>query len=202
MVGLPNTYAQGGLPANIPSQATQPVHGQPFPYAGAVPAVATQVPSCVLTGRQLDNFALYDLNGNTWEYRNHRGRLVLLDFWGTWCTYCVAGIPHLKILQDTYGPSGLEVVGIAYERGGTLQEQARAVGGVRDRKKINYQLLLGGDSGRGACPVRTQFGIDAFPTLVLLDASNRIIWRERGRLEQVNLHDLKIVIESQLRPNQ
>ncbi|HEV3080780.1 MAG TPA: redoxin domain-containing protein [Gemmataceae bacterium] len=202
IVGLPNAYAQGGIPANIPPQGTVPVRVPPPSYALTAPIVPTQVPSCVLTGRQLDNFALYDINGNTWEYRNHRGRFVLLDFWGTWCTYCVAGIPHLKVLQDTYGPWGLEVVGIAYERGGTFQEQVRAVQGVRDRKKINYQLLLGGESARGACPVRTQFGIDAFPTLVLLDANNRIIWRERGLLDQVKLHDLKIVIESQLRLNQ
>ena len=194
----------------VPKTVDEYLAGLPEPARGTLSktramirsAVATQVPSCVLTGRQLDNFALYDLNGNTWEYRNHRGRLVLLDFWATWCTHCVVGITPLRILQDTYGPSGLEVIGIAYERGGTLPEQARAILGVRDRKKINYQLLLGGDNARGPCPVRTQFGVTALPTLVLLDANNRIIWRESGRLDENKLHDLKIVIESQLRLNQ
>ena len=127
----------------------------------------------------------------------HSGRLVLLDFWGTWCPPCLAAITHLKILQDNYGPSGLEVIGIDYERSGAYQDRARVVQGVRDRKKISYRLLLGGEIE--TCPVRTQFGVDGFPTLVLLDSNNRIIWKEKGLLDQVKLHDLQILIESQLR---
>ena len=54
-------------------------------------------PSCVLTGQQLYNFALTDLNGQPWEFRNHRSKLVLLDFWGSWCMHCLNSIPHLRI---------------------------------------------------------------------------------------------------------
>jgi thiol-disulfide isomerase/thioredoxin len=197
----PNLYAQGGPLINVPPQTVsrpEDRQAQPSPYASVVPNAAPPVPSCVLTGRQLDNFALYDLNGKRWEYRSHRGRLVLLDFWATYCPPCRAAIPHLKILQDNYGRYGLEIVGIAYESG-SFQEQARAVQGVRDRMRINYRLLLGGDTEASACPVRTQFAVDGLPTLVLLDANNRIIWREKGLLDEIKLHDLKLLIESQLR---
>ena len=53
-------------------------------------------PAC----KRLDNFALEDLNGNVWEFRkNRKGKLLLLDFWGTHCKYCVQGMPHLTNLQ-------------------------------------------------------------------------------------------------------
>src|SRR5262249_33845050 len=86
------------------------VSPQPQPTPG--PA---RIPSCVLTGSTLYNFALYDLNGQPWEFRHHQGRLVLLDFWGTWCPHCLVSIKDLNYLQDRYGRYGLEVIGIDYE---------------------------------------------------------------------------------------
>jgi thiol-disulfide isomerase/thioredoxin len=165
------------------------------PQSSPIPAVATRVPSCVLTGRQLENFALNDLNAQPWEYRNHRGKVVLLDFWGTWCVPCRQAIFHLKTLQENYGPYGLEVVGIAYEEG-SLQDQIRKVQGVRDRLGINYRLLLGSEIA--TCPVKTQFAVSNFPTLILLDANNRIIWRQEG-LDAYRLQELDVLIRQQLR---
>jgi thiol-disulfide isomerase/thioredoxin len=180
--------------ANIPGN-----RGNTTPEATAVTPTMTsltpRVPSCVLTGRQLDNFALNDLNGQPWEYRSHRGRIVLLDFWATYCLPCRQAIPSLKILQDRYAASGLEVVGIAYEDG-TLPEQIRKVQNVRDNLGINYRLLLGGDLL--TCPVKTQFAITKFPTLVLVDENSRIIKRYEG-LDAYQIQELEMVIKQQLR---
>jgi thiol-disulfide isomerase/thioredoxin len=148
----------------------------------------------VLTGRQLDNFALNDLFGQPWEYRNNRSRLALLDFWGTWCMPCRQAIPHLNILQNNYGRYGLKVVGIAYEYG-TLQERLRKVQDVRNHLGINYQLLLGSDFE--TCPVKTQFAIGNFPTMVLLDENSRIIWRCEG-FDAGRLQELEMLIKLQL----
>lgn len=194
------------VPGLIPSQG--PNNNQPTPSADAVAAIPrgqpiasppmdpgpARVPSCVLTGQTLHNFALNDLNGRPWEFRYHRGRIVLIDFWGTWCIPCLHSIPHLNILQDRYGSYGLEVIGIAYE-GGTPLEQARKVNDVRQRLRINYQLLLGSD--RSQCPVKTQFGVSQFPTLVLLDEKGRIIWRGEG-LDGQRARDLDIIIRQRL----
>jgi thiol-disulfide isomerase/thioredoxin len=183
---------------NIPNQADpgrQSSAGLPATPAPPLPEPAAQVPSCVLTGRQLHNFVLYDLNARPWEYRNHHGRMVLLVFWETACLPCRAAIPHLKILQDRYGPGGLEIIAIAYEDG-SLPEQIRKLQGVRERLDINYRLLLGGEVA--SCPVRTQFGVNAFPTLVLLDDGNRIIWRQQG-LDAAQLQQLETLVRLQLR---
>jgi thiol-disulfide isomerase/thioredoxin len=166
------------------------------PGTPAAPSAATAVPSCQLTGQHLENFALNDLNGGTWEFRQHKGKLVLLDFWGTWCPPCCEAIPHLKILHQLYAPYNLEVVGIAYESGAP-QAQARKVTALRDRLKIPYRLLLG--SGKdNPCPVRDQFQIDAYPTLILLDETGQIIWRSNGGLDQYQLRTLENEISRRL----
>jgi len=190
----------GGL-AVAPPVASMPFQGNRVdaPRADSrspqpVPLIATRVPSCVLTGRQLDNFALNDLNAQPWEYRNRRGRIVLLDFWATYCLPCRQAIPSLKILQERYGRFGLEVVGIAYEDG-TLPEQIRKVQNVRENLGINYQLLLGSDIY--TCPVKAQFAIDKFPTLVLIDENSRIIWRSEG-LDNYKIQELEMLIKQQL----
>jgi thiol-disulfide isomerase/thioredoxin len=148
-----------------------------------------------LTGKQLHNFALYGLDAQPWEYRSHQGQVVLLVFWETACMPCRAAIPSLKTFQNRYGPQGLEVIAIAYEEG-SLGERIRKVQNVRDRLSINYRLLLGGEVG--SCPVRIQFGVNAFPTLVLLDEHNRIIWRHQG-LDSYKLQELEMLIKQQTR---
>jgi thiol-disulfide isomerase/thioredoxin len=178
--------------ATSPTVVVPPQDGLGDPAASTGPA---RVPSCVLTGQTVHNFALLDVSGQPWEYRrNHRGRLVLLDFWGTWCVHCLHSVPHLNILQRTYGPAGLEVVGIAYEEG-TPMEQSQKVNRVRQRLQINYRLLLGSD--RAQCPVRTQFGVINWPTLVLLDESGRIVWRSEG-LEAPQIKELDTIIKQRL----
>lgn len=173
-----------------PPEATPPAPpGPPGP-----PATPARVPSCDLTGKTLYNFALNDLNGQPWEFRQHPARLTLIDFWGTWCVHCVHAIPHLNILQQRYGPYGLQVVGIAYEEGPLLQ-QIQQVNRMRQIKAMNYQILLGSD--RGSCPVCTQFQVRSWPTLFLVDDQGRLIYRTEG-LDADHLRELEIIIGQRL----
>ncbi len=180
---------------NIPPQV--PHAGQPSlldPNSSGSVASTAVVPSCVLTGQTLHNFALNDLNGNPWEYRTQRrGRLVLLDFWHTECYPCLDAIRHLAIWQQSYGSYGLEVIGIAYEEG-TPKERVQKVNRVRQRLGAGYRQLLGSD---GDCPVRTQFGVLAYPTVVLLDDQGRIIWRSEG-LGPDQIREVEIIIKQRL----
>jgi len=150
------------------------------------------VPSCVLVGKQLHNFALYGMDGKPWVYRRDRtGRLLLIDFWFSTCKPCLMTVPYLRDLQQRYGPYKLEVIGIAYEKG-SLAEQVQRVRGARGRYGIDYPTLLGGN-GQGPCPVRTQFGVDSFPTLVLIDEEGKIVWRSVGfEPEEFKVLDLEI----------
>jgi thiol-disulfide isomerase/thioredoxin len=152
---------------------------------------------CKLANNRLDDFLLNDLDGQPWQFqRTPHGRLVLLDFWGTWCPHCVEAIPHLVSMQTRYHSFGLDVVGVTYELEGTPEEQSRKVKGLRDRMGVNYRILLGSDAK--ACPVKSQFRIEAFPTLILLDEQGHILWRNEG-LDRAKLLELEGLIRWQLR---
>ena len=157
----------------------------------------TPVPSCVLVGRQLRDLALYDLDGKPWVLRDNRqGKLVLIDFWGTWCRYCLRGMPNLRSLQSRYNRSELEVLGIAYEQSGTPGEQAKALDRFCAKEKINYRILIGG--GLDHCPVKTQFGVRDFPTLVLLDEEGWEIWKKVGEPSPADWEQLEWEIRRRL----
>jgi thiol-disulfide isomerase/thioredoxin len=159
-----------------------------------------QIPFCQLTGQQVYNFALYDVDGQPFEFRRStRGRLVLLDFWGTWCMPCQHAIPHLKGLQQMYGPYGLEVIGIDYESCASVPEQMMRARRVCARLGVNYRVLLGTDDPQqpARCPVRQQFGVTSWPTLVLLDENGRILWRSEG-LDGSKVHELEMIIRQRL----
>jgi thiol-disulfide isomerase/thioredoxin len=181
---------------NVPEQR-QPTRGAPPAVPGVrLPYIPTRVPSCVLLGNRLDNFALYDHNGNVWEYkRDHRGRLMLLDFWSHNCHHCLQDIHRLVELQRDYGPYGLEIVSIACEKG-TQEQQQSYVRPIRGRYNINYLTLL---SGAPSCPVATQFQVDHFPSLVLIDADGTIIWRSpRDGMDDYTHYALRKMISDRL----
>lgn len=146
----------------------------PAPAAVTDALSKARIPSCVRIGDQIINFALNDLNGQPWELRYKKSKLVLVDFWRTDCVPCLQSLPSLKELQAKYGSYGLEVVGIANETEGTPQEQAYRVMNVCKRYGINYRQLL--SSGRD-CPVRKEFKISLVPTLFLLDEQGFIVWQ-------------------------
>jgi thiol-disulfide isomerase/thioredoxin len=144
---------------------------------GVVPVGQVPVPSCVLVGKKLDNFALFDLEGRPWEYkRNARGRLTLLHFWHSACVPCLYTVPTLVKWQKDYGASGLEVVGIAYEPG-ERDRQVANVRAIRGRYGINYTTLLGAGE---QCPLARDFKVANHPTLVLLDENGQVVWRGEG----------------------
>lgn len=156
----------------------QPSRPAPPAVSGSVrlPSIPTRAPSCVLLGNRLDNFALYDLNGEVWEYKHdRRGRLLLLDFWRHNCGPCLQCIPNLIELQRDFGSYGLEVIGIACETG-TMDEQRSHLRPILNRKGVNYKILLSG-GGTGRCPVMSQFQVETLPCLVLIDESGYIIYR-------------------------
>jgi thiol-disulfide isomerase/thioredoxin len=169
-------------PPQQPQWDSMPDPREPGRTAPAVPGsvrlpyIPTRVPSCVLLGNRLDNFALYDLNGEVWEYkRDRRGRLMLLDFWRHNCGPCLHCIPNLIELQRDFGPYGLDVIGIACETG-TVEEQRAHVRPIVNRMGVNYRTLLSGGA-MGRCPVMSQFQVESLPCLVLIDESGYIIYR-------------------------
>jgi hypothetical protein len=100
-------------------------------------------------------------------------------------------------LQDQYGAAGLQVVGIHYPQEGYADMKTQ-IAQMRDRLRLNYTLLLGGDRPQGPCPVRTQFQVTGFPTLVLLREDGTIVWKHVGGLEPRDLTLLNQLLSQEL----
>lgn len=84
------------------------------------------------------DFALVDLEGRKLNLASYRGKVVLLDFWATWCTPCQAEIPRFVEWQQKYGERGLQVIGIS-------MDDARGPAEAYSREmKINYPVAMGG----------------------------------------------------------
>jgi thiol-disulfide isomerase/thioredoxin len=151
----------------------------------------------MLTAGQIDNFALQQVNGQAWELkRDRKGRLILLDFWHTRCPPCLAAIGHLNELEQAYRARGLEVIGVACETG-PFDQRVQRITSIRSRYDIRYRLLLAGDQGIKPCPLCTQMGVAAYPTLKLINERGEVLWESQGLAER-NLYDLKREIERRL----
>jgi thiol-disulfide isomerase/thioredoxin len=177
------------------SQARPPRLPEPDPIPGngasrfPGPAVA---PACSISGIRVVNLSMRDLRGEVWDLRSQPRKLVLLDFWGTWCTHCLRAMPELNRLQQQFGSQGLEVVGIACEYSND-QETMQKVREVVRQKNIQYEIVLADPVGR--CQVQNAFRVSKYPTLILLDENGNIVWRGEG----AQIEAVRSVIQQRLR---
>ncbi|MCC6859467.1 MAG: TlpA family protein disulfide reductase [Bryobacterales bacterium] len=115
---------------------------------------------------------LPDLSGRTWKLSDRRGKVVLINFWATWCAPCRYETPSLVNLANEYRSKGLEVAGISLD-----DEDHDAVRDFARRYKVSYPVLLPGDSGVGS-------EIESLPTTLLLDRKGRLAKTYLGMLHE------------------
>jgi thiol-disulfide isomerase/thioredoxin len=114
-----------------------------------------------------------------------RGKVVLIDFWATWCKPCVAEIPHLKDAYAKYHAKGLEIVGISLEMAGVAPDATpeQAAPKLAAAKKKLLDFVAKNDlpwpqfyDGTGwKNPYTTKYGIRGIPAMFLLDREGRVV---------------------------
>lgn len=114
-------------------------------------------------------FALKDLSGNTVSLADFKGKVVLLDFWATFCSPCVKAMPKLQKLHEQNASKGFAVVGIATDEHGE-----KLVRPMVAKTKVNYPILLDNAS------VWKAYGVETLPALFLVDRSGQIVKRFGG----------------------
>lgn len=122
---------------------------------------------------------LKDLFGADQKLAGMRGRIVVPDFWATYCGPCREEMPTLAAIQNEYATFGVQVVGAAAD---TLADQPKVVAYARERK-LNFPVWL------GATPAdMTRFGVgSALPATVILDREGKIVWTKLGPVTEVEL---------------
>jgi len=113
---------------------------------------------------------LRDIEGNTVSSEEFEGKVVLIDFWATWCPPCQKMIPEMIKLQEEYRDEGFAIVGISLDEGGP--EKVRA---FNERLKVNYTTAMGTDE-----VIRAFGGIFGLPTSFLIDREGRIVRKHVG----------------------
>lgn len=118
-------------------------------------------------------FELKDIKGRTLRLSDYKGKVVLLNFWATWCVPCRAEMPDLVKLQNEYRSKGLQIVGLTYP-----DYTRAAVRNVVRRLRLNYPILLG---SRG---IADKYDVgEVMPTTIVIDREGRIRTRILGILE-------------------
>jgi peroxiredoxin len=113
-------------------------------------------------------FTLTDLNGKAVSLADFRGKVVILDFWATWCPPCKKEIPDFVDLQKSFGAQGVQVVGIALD-------DLDKVKAFTQQNGINYPVLLGTQD------ITVKYGgIDGIPTTFVIDRKGKIVNRFEG----------------------
>jgi len=120
-------------------------------------------------GSQVNNpapdFSLTDLNGKTVTLSQYKGKVIILDFWATWCPPCRSEIPHFIDLYNRYQDKGLVIIGVALD-----EEGAKVVKPFVDEYKMNYPVLLG-----NADIQKAYGGIQGIPTTFIIDKNGKVV---------------------------
>jgi peroxiredoxin len=113
--------------------------------------------------RQQADFTLAELGGKTWRLKEQRGKVVVLNFWATWCPPCRKEMPDLETLYQQFKEQGLVILAISDEDAGKVRPFIA-------QQKVTYPILL--DPGR---KVNELFQIEGIPKTFVYDRNGKLV---------------------------
>lgn len=142
--------------------------GKSEPAAAKIPPMLAKSALPFLT--KAPEWKLKDLDGREVTSEEFKGKVVLIDFWATWCPPCVKEIPEYTALQKKYADQGLVILGFSLDE--LPPARVREFG---ERSKLGYQVLMGDEE-----TVMAFGGIEGLPTAFLIDRDGYIRHRKVG----------------------
>jgi len=117
------------------------------------------------------NFSFRDVNGKKVSLSDFKGKVIILDFWATWCVPCKAEIPGFIDLQKKYGAQGLQIIGLSVDDPPTTAKT------YVEQMKMNYPVLLA--EGKEEI-LKAYDPIPSIPVSIIIDRHGRIVTRHLG----------------------
>jgi thiol-disulfide isomerase/thioredoxin len=154
-------------PAALASEAMAPLASH-----DAVPASDVENSACMVDAKPANlDFSMKDLEGKDVSLSSFKGKVILLNFWATWCGPCKAEIPGFVELQNQYGKDGLVVVGYS------VDDEAPKARAFANEYKMNYPVLL----GLGREDVQDAYGpIWGIPASFIISRDGRVCQKHLG----------------------
>ena len=136
---------------------------------GAAVALGLPARASIAPTTPAPDFTLRSLGGPNLRLKEQRGKVVLLNFWATWCGPCREEMPQLNKLYEKYRPSGFTLLGI------NVDEDSRNAAGIADKLALKFPVLLDADK-----QVSKLYELSAMPSTVLVDRDGRVRYLNRG----------------------
>jgi len=127
----------------------------------------------VKDGQPAPDFTLPDATGSKVRLSSYKGKVVLLNFWATWCHGCKIEIPWFMEFQNKYQNRGLAVVGVALDEDGW-----KLVKPYMEDKKINYPVVVGNEE------LAKRYGVESMPMTFLIDRHGKIAASHIGMVDK------------------
>jgi thiol-disulfide isomerase/thioredoxin len=128
-------------------------------------------------GAQAPDFAFTDFQGKSRKFSEFRGKILLLDFWATWCGPCLADMPRLRKLYDKYQSRGFEILGLDSELLGQdadeidpqTQEQAKKLAAAKGA------VWTHANTATTALVANKIFNLQTLPAKILIDREGKVV---------------------------
>lgn len=127
------------------------------------------------------DFDLNDLDGNVINFSRFEGKVVVVNFWATWCKYCVMEIPGFNSIYSKYKSKGLEIVGISLDKSGPSRVKEFV-----KRTRISYPIFLGAPPEA----LRSFGTVSGLPTTFFLSREGKVVDSKVGILHENELESI------------